>query len=199
MTKIFSEKDFRSAERISGAFDVVNPAKPHPLPVTLITENLRLLPLFLFIINTILFSKTRVSNPSKVSSPTGSGVPILLPAILVPDQPRSIGLIFITLNPPMESRSFKIFFSLSMEVESSGKAFCCNNSFPRIIGALRPGHNIFFFPNPITWPLFKSFAIFLPDPLPLPRFFPALLTAVTPRHKSAAGTEKNKLKMQSTF
>uniref|UniRef100_A0A1B0BJD7 Uncharacterized protein n=1 Tax=Glossina palpalis gambiensis TaxID=67801 RepID=A0A1B0BJD7_9MUSC len=118
---------------MSGAFDVVNPAKPHPFPVTLITENLRLLPIFPFIINTILFSKTRVSNPSKVSSPTGSGVPILLPAILVPDQPRSIGLIFITLNPPMESR----------------------------------------------------------NPLPLPRFFPALLTAVTPLHKSEAGTEKN--------
>lgn len=48
-------------------------------------------------------------------------------------------------------------------------------------------------PTPITWPLFRFLAVFLPTALPLPRFLPALLTLVTPFHSLSAGTVKSKM------
>jgi len=40
----------------------------------------------------------------------------------------------------------------------------------------------------MVWPLLRLRAFFLPAPLPLPRFFPALLTLKTPFHNVSAGT-----------
>lgn len=59
------------------------------------------------------------------------------------------------------------------------------------MGAFSPGHSMFTRPCPITWPRFRSLAVFFPAPLPRPRFLPALLTEITPFHRWSAGTEKH--------
>lgn len=48
-----------------------------------------------------------------------------------------------------------------------------------------------YLPTPMTCPLLRFFALFLPAPLPRPRFLPALLTLVT-LFQMCSAVSKNK-------
>lgn len=130
-----------------------------------------------------------------VPAPTGSGGPMLRPPGLPPVHPRSKGESLTLLPPCIESLSLINFASLS---GSSGNSFCWTSSLPLMMGWVRPGQTMLYFPTPIICPKFRFFMTFFPTVFPLPRFFPALLTLLTPFHKRSAGTI-NHCQMELSF
>uniref|UniRef100_A0A6B0V370 Putative secreted protein n=1 Tax=Ixodes ricinus TaxID=34613 RepID=A0A6B0V370_IXORI len=186
-----------SAAFASGAFPLAKPMSPFLLPTTTTALCLRVRPRLPVILDTILLSTTMVSNFSKVSSPTGSGGPMLRPGALVPDHPRSSGVSLRGRKPCISLRSCSSFSSRCL---SGGSSTLSTTSFPRTTGAFRPGQTMFTLPTPITCPLFRSLDSFREWPDARPRFLPALLTLVTPFHSCSAVSFTKKLvpRMHST-